>query len=343
MSLGESDMMKSDEQEIKNNLSKSAKLVDFFIEKALKNGSPDVLYKASRHLIEAGGKRLRPYLTIKSCEAVGGNPDLAIPFAAALEMLHNFTLIHDDLMDNDFMRRGIPTVHTMYGDPMAILSGDLLFAKVFEVLSRNLPQNISPSKVLSTIKITSEATVTICEGQALDIAFPDATTVTKDDYITMVGAKTSALFKACAMVGATIGGATEEQVEALGNFAWDSGIAFQITDDVLGITADEDKLGKPVGSDIREGKKTLIIIHALNHASIKDRETLLHALGSQEASHEDIENTITILKETGSIEYTRAIAEGYKQKALKTLEFLPDSQAKNDLRMILEYFVSREY
>jgi geranylgeranyl diphosphate synthase type I len=335
-------MKATQEQEIRKSLSESAKKVDQFMEKTLKDGSPEILYKASRHIIEAGGKRLRPYLTLKSCEAVGGDPELAIPFAAALEMLHNFTLIHDDLMDNDSMRRGIPTVHTKYGESMAILAGDLLFAKVYEILS-NSPQDVSPDRILSTVRITSEATVTICEGQALDIGFPDTTSVSEDEYFRMVGAKTSALFKACAMVGATIGGASEEYVKALGQFAWESGIAFQIIDDVLGITADEEKLGKPVGSDIREGKKTLIIIHALDNASPPEKKVIIHALGSDEASNEDINEAINILKDLGSINYAREVAEDYRVRALKMLDVIPDNRPKDNLRAMLDYFVDREY
>jgi geranylgeranyl diphosphate synthase type I len=335
-------MKATQEQEIRKSLSESAKKVDQFMEKTLKDGSPELLYKASRHIIEAGGKRLRPYLTLKSCEAVGGDPELAIPFAAALEMLHNFTLIHDDLMDNDSMRRGIPTVHTKYGESMAILAGDLLFAKVYEILS-NSPQDVSPDRILFTVRITSEATVTICEGQALDIGFPDTTSVSEDEYFRMVGAKTSALFKACAMVGATIGGASEEYVKALGQFAWESGIAFQIIDDVLGITADEEKLGKPVGSDIREGKKTLIIIHALDNASPPEKKVIIHALGSDEASNEDINEAINILKDLGSINYAREVAEDYRVRALKMLDVIPDNRPKDNLRAMLDYFVDREY
>jgi geranylgeranyl diphosphate synthase type I len=330
-------------QNIKDSLVENATKIDTFIDQSLREGSPRILYDAGLHIIEAGGKRLRPYLTLKSCEAVGGDPEIAIPFAAALEILHSFTLIHDDVMDNDSMRRGRPTVHTKFGEPMAILAGDLLFAKVFNIMTNSIQSGVEPNRILSAIATTAEATITICEGQALDIGFPDASSVEEEDYFTMVGSKTSALFRACAMVGATIGGASEKHAAALGDFAWDSGIAFQIIDDVLGITANEEKLGKPVGSDIREGKKTLIIIHALVNASSEERKVLMDTLGNEDASHEALNKAVITLKNLGSIDYARKMAMRYRDKALKTLETLPDSQARAELSDMLEYFVQREY
>ncbi|MCW4050594.1 MAG: polyprenyl synthetase family protein [Candidatus Bathyarchaeota archaeon] len=331
------------DQIIKRKIVENAEKVDSFIVEALKDRKPKILYEASRHLIEAGGKRLRPFLTVKACEAVGGNPADAVPFAAALEILHNFTLVHDDVMDHDNLRRGNPTVHTKYGDAMAILAGDLLFAKVYDIMAKNAPASMSPIKVLSAIRKTTNATLTLCEGQALDISFPDAGDVNSKDYILMVGAKTSALFSACAEVGATVGGASDEQIEALGRFAWDAGIAFQIVDDILGITADEKKLGKPVGSDIREGKKTLIVIHALENATPEQKKVLMSALGVEDASTESIEAAVKTLYDIGSIQSAVKVAEDYTKNALKMLDVIPDNPAKDELKSLVEYFVKRDY
>jgi len=173
--------------------------------------------------------------------------------------------------------------------------------------------------------------------------FPNAREVSEDDYIYMVGAKTSALFRACAQVGAIVGGGSTEHVEALGGFAWDAGIAFQIVDDVLGLTADEEALGKPVGSDIREGKKTLVVIHALKHAGDQQRKALLGALGVEDADEEATAAAVEALHASGSIRYALDKASGYMEAAYKKIDRLPESDAKRELRALVEYFVKRDY
>jgi len=328
---------------IEQKLAENARMINGFLERELSGQEPESLEKASLHLIEAGGKRLRPYMTIKACEAVGGRAEDAVPFAAAVEFLHNFTLVHDDVMDHDDLRRGKPTVHKVYGMPMAILAGDLLFAKVYDVIVRNRPSGMSPERLLESIDKVTEATLILCQGQALDISLPSASDVTVDDYIYMVGAKTSALFRACAQVGALVGGGSTEQVDALGSFAWDAGVAFQIEDDVLGVTADEETLGKPVGSDIREGKKTLINIHALENATEEQRKLIDRAFGVEDASPGDIEAAIETLKEVGSVAYARSVADEYITRAFKSLEAIPATPAKSELKTLVKYFVRREY
>ena len=331
------------EQEIKRKLAENAERIDEFIYGEIQGDRPVVLYEASQHLIKAGGKRLRPFLTVKACEAVGGDPMEAVPYAAALEVLHNFSLVHDDVMDHDDFRRGHPTVHKEYGVPMAILAGDLLFAKVYDIVAKHAPRNMRPADIVRCFDKITEATLTLCQGQALDMVFSDAKDVSEDEYIAMVSAKTSALFKACAEVGAIAGGAPEDQIEALGKFAWDAGIAFQIVDDILGLTADEDKLGKPVGSDVREGKKTLIVIHALTYAKKRQKETLLRTLGIEDADDDSITKAVEALSASGSIQYAKDVAKKYMDSAYVMLDKLPDSAAKNDLRILVDYFVNREY
>ncbi len=328
---------------IEQKLAENANMINGFLERELSGQEPESLGKASLHLIEAGGKRLRPYMTVKACEAVGGRAEDAVPFAAAVEFLHNFTLVHDDVMDRDDLRRGKPTVHKVYGMPMAILAGDLLFAKVYDVMVRNRPAGMSPERLIESMGRITEATLKLCLGQALDISFPSASDVSVDDYIRMVGAKTSALFRACAQVGALAGGGSDDQVDALGSFAWDAGVAFQIEDDVLGVTAEEETLGKPVGSDLREGKKTLINIHALENATEEQSKLLHKAYGVEDASREDIEAAVKTLEEVGSIAYARSVADEYVTRAFESLDALPDTPAKDELKALVEYFVKREY
>jgi geranylgeranyl diphosphate synthase type I len=328
---------------IKKKLVDSAKPVDVFINEILTPRKPEVLYDASRHLVLAGGKRLRPFLTLKACEAVGGNPKDAIPFAAALEILHNFTLVHDDVMDNDPVRRGASTVHIMWGVPIAICAGDLLFAKVFEAMTVYAPKNMSAKRVNLCITKVTEATIELCEGQVLDVSFPNTSDVSEEDYIAMVGGKTGALFKACAEVGAIVGGGKTRQVKALGKFAWNAGIAFQLIDDYLGIIGDEKKMGKPVGSDIREGKKTLIMIHALRKAKPKQKEQIFTVLGNHSATRQEINEINRLLRDIGSVDYALKKADKYIVTSKKHLDALPDSGAKKDLFALINYFTNRKY
>jgi geranylgeranyl diphosphate synthase type I len=324
-------------------LAENARMINGYLERELTGQEPEPLGKASLHLIEAGGKRLRPYMTVKACEAVGGRAEDAVPFAAAVEFLHNFTLVHDDVMDHDDLRRGKPTVHKVYGMPMAILAGDLLFAKVYDVTLKNRPPGMPPGRLVESLAKITEASIILCQGQALDIGFPSASDVSLDDYIEMVGAKTSALFKVCAQVGALAGGGSDEQVDALGGFAWDAGVAFQIEDDVLGVTAEEETLGKPVGSDLREGKKTLINIHALENATEEQRKRICKAFGVEDASQKNIEAAVETLKEVGSIAYARDVADEYVARAFRSMDAIPDTPAKEELKALVEYFVKREY
>jgi geranylgeranyl diphosphate synthase type I len=328
---------------LKKKLVESAKPVDAFIDEILTPRKPETLYEASRHFVLTGGKRLRPFLTLKACEAVGGDPTPAIPYAAAFEILHNFTLVHDDVMDNDPTRRGAPTVHTKWGVPMAICAGDLLFAKVFEAMVVYAPKNLSAKRVIACIAKATEATIELCEGQVLDVSFPNTKDVSEEDYIAMVGGKTSALFRACAEVGAIVGGGKTRQVHALGRFAWDAGIAFQIMDDYLGATADEKTLGKPVGSDIREGKKTIIMIHALRKSKPKQRELILAVLGNHSASKQEIDDVNKLLVDIGSVDYALKKGDKYVASAKKHLNKLPDSVAKSDLFALIDYFTDRKY
>jgi geranylgeranyl diphosphate synthase type I len=191
--------------------------------------------------------------------------------------------------------------------------------------------------------MVTEATILLCEGQALDLSYPSTTDVVEEDYIFMVGGKTSALFKACAQVGAIVGGATTKQIESLGKFAWDAGISFQLVDDILGVTADENKLGKPIGSDLREGKKTLIIIHALKNANSTQRELITKVLGNHNATKKDIERIILILKDVGSIDYAIKKAERYTKNSISQLDMFTDSYAKSELQTLVKYFTFREY
>ena len=326
-------------------LVETADKVNSFIKEVVElEREPALLYRAARHIIDAGGKRLRPFLVLKSCKLVGGREEDAIPTAAALELLHTFTLIHDDIMDEDEKRRGLPTVHTKWGVPTAIVSGDLLFAKVFETITKHTDlEHVSPKRILQVLRNISDATVTICEGQTLDMMFEYKRTISEKEYFEMIQAKTAALFETSAKCGGILGGAKESQVALLGKYGHCAGIAFQLIDDILGLTANEKALGKPVGSDIREGKRTLIIVHALKHASKSQRKKILENLGNRSSSPTQTKEIVGLVTSLGSIKYAEDKAKEYIEESKKALANFPDTEEREALINLADLIFARKY
>ena len=305
---------------------------------------PEVLARATRHLLEAGGKRLRPCLALTACEAVGGKSEDAIEAAAALELLHNFTLIHDDIMDQDAFRRNVRTVHVLWGVPVAVISGDALFAKVFEAVSANAKRlGLEGARVVELFDTLSKASFEICRGQVLDMLFERRADVSEAEYMHMISGKTGALLEASTKVGALLGKGEPKQVRALAEYGGLIGLAFQMQDDVLGVTGDQEKFGKPIGSDVREGKRTLIVIRTLATASQEDKSTLLRALGKHDASEAELKAAIDVLKRTGAIDYVTERARGLVAQAKSKLKVLPDSKAREVLSELADFIIKREF
>ncbi|ALU12085.1 geranylgeranyl pyrophosphate synthase [Ignicoccus islandicus DSM 13165] len=304
-------------------------------------GSPDILYKAAQHLPKAGGKRLRPALVILVSKALGGTLENAIYPALSIELMHNFTLVHDDIMDRDEKRRGIPTVHVIYGEPMAILAGDLLYAKSYEAL---LKSRLAPDILKKMTEVLTWAAVTLAEGQALDMTFEERWDVSEEEYMEMINKKTGSLFAASAMLGGLAANRADlqEQLKELGS---KMGVAFQIRDDLLSLIGDESKTGKSKYNDLREGKKTLIVIKALERASSTQLETLKNILGKKDASLDELERAFRILEETGALEYAQRKAEELAERAISIVKSLPvvDEDARNILIELIEFGIKREY
>ncbi len=326
-------------------IAETAEKVNRFIEKVVDlEDEPTLLYRAARHIVDAGGKRLRPFTVLKSCKLVGGREEDAIPTAAALELLHTFTLLHDDIMDQDEKRRGVPTVHNQWGVPIAIVAGDLLFAKVYETITKFTdPKQVAPKRILQVLKEVSEATITICEGQTRDMMFESKETISEDEYFEMIQAKTAALFETSARCGGILGGANKSQVKRLGEYGRYAGVAFQVIDDILGLIADEKILKKPVGSDIREGKRTLIVVHALEKASKNQRKRILETLGNQSASPERIRETIELIDSLGAIDHAKEVAEEYIERAKEALAGFPASEDREDLISLSDLIFARKH
>ena len=300
---------------------------------------PKALAEATRWYPEAGGKRLRPIIAMLACEAAGGQPEDAIPVALAVELVHSFSLVHDDIMDRDDLRRGRPTVHRKWDEATAILAGDVLFALAFEVLAR-LP---APAHA-EAVRILSSTVRDLCEGQALDIAFESQEHVTPAEYLHMIGGKTARLFDASGRAGALCApGAPAPAVAALGRYGDALGLAFQITDDLLDLEADSKQIGKPWGSDIRAGKRTLMVLDALESADDAQRKRLLHALGEVDASDDDVRAAIAALEACGAMQRAREQRDAHVARAAHALEDLAPSDARNQLAALNQWARTRTF
>lgn len=224
--------------------------------------SPEGLYEPIAYGLSNGGKLLRPALLLASCEAVGGDAEKALSQAAAIEMYHNFTLFHDDVMDRADLRRGKPTVCAKWDDNTAILSGDTLLTLAVE----KVVENVEPQKAVELLRIFNRAAIEVYEGQQYDMMFENRDNVGIDDYVNMIRLKTSVLLGAACKIGAVMGNADSSRSQALYDFAMNLGIAFQLQDDMLDVYGDPKVFGKAIGGDILNNKKTFLLINAINLA-----------------------------------------------------------------------------
>ena len=320
-----------------NQIEKNAKIVNKYLNSKLK-GNPKKLYDAAEHLISHGGKRLRPYMVMKSCQILDGKISHAMPAAGAVEMVHNFTLVHDDIMDNDEMRHGVPTVHKKFGMPIAILAGDVLFSKAYQVISKSKLSANSTNQLVSRL---AKACVDVCEGQLLDVKMAEERKIpTQSEYITMIGKKTAALFDVSCAMGAICATQKIKDISNLSSFGRNLGIAFQITDDLIGVMGDPKITKKPVGNDLREGKKSLPILMAIKLAKGKDKKIILKAFGNSKATKKNLNDAVNVIHSLGIEENVRNQALTYAEKAEKSLARYSGS-AKNELVTLLDFVVKR--
>jgi len=323
---------------VKVKLAEKAKDVEKALHDYLVIREPKKLYEAMAHIPLAGGKRLRPVMAQLTCEMVGGDGKKAIPFAASLEVIHNFTLVHDDVMDDDDLRHGVAACHTVFGLPTAILAGDSLFAYAFEMIAES---NIDDEIKSELVRHTAYTVRRIAEGQQMDINFEEEETVNPELYLEMIRLKTSILFGSAAYGGALIGGKEIEEANELRQMAIWVGLGFQIWDDYLDATAPAEVLGKPSGSDIRQGKRTLLVIEALNRTNDKERNKLIEILDNNNNTDDDVKRAVEIMSNCGALENCRKQALGYLNGAKKTIVKYPKSDARTLLEELLEYMVTR--
>ena len=319
--------------ELPSYLESVAKTIDHMVDRYFVDKTGD-LNKASAHLLAAGGKRLRPAVVLLAADAVRpGSSDDILHAALALEVTHTFTLVHDDIMDDDKLRRGAPTVHTKWDMPTGILAGDVLYARAFEHLCMATATDAAKVRAVTML---AKACDEICAGQHMDMSFENRTDVTEGEYLEMVRKKTGVLYAAAAGIGAILGGGNGVQAKALYNFGLNTGIAFQIQDDLIDLLTPAETSGKDQASDLREGKQTLLMIRA--------REKGLDLKKYQkDLTPEDITAAIRELTETGVIDEVKGIAAGLVADSNRHLGVLPASKERQLLMDIGAYFVTRSY
>jgi geranylgeranyl diphosphate synthase type II len=298
--------------------------------------APASLYQPGEYFLSIGGKRIRPILCVLGNELFSEITEDAWSLATAIELFHNFTLIHDDMMDAAALRRGMQTVHTKYGDNTALLTCEVMLIRAYEKL-----QNINPAylpKILSLFNTTARE---VCEGQQLDMDFEKIPSVTLDAYIQMITLKTSVLLAASLEMGAILGGATPGNCKHLYEFGKNLGIAFQIQDDYLDAFGDPEKFGKEVGGDIRQNKKTFLLLHALEVATPDQRaklDTLLASTGPDK-----VPKVLELFKACNVDAWAIELKEKYLQMALANLEDIAvTSTRKSALLALANYLMQRE-
>ena len=277
-------------------------LIDLNLRDFLKSNVPPELYDPCTYLPMAGGKRLRPLLAMMCC----GDEKKALPLAVSLEILHNFTLLHDDIMDKDPLRRGIKTAHNEYGEPLAILAGDTLFALAFENVSRSYEAKM----VSRIIREMSNMTVEICHGQALDMLFEERRDLREEDYLTMVYKKTAIFFEKAALCGGIAGEACDKDLNRLADMGKNLGIGFQIWDDLLDLVGDENRIGKMVGSDIRRRKRTLIAIKAS-----RSDPRIASMLEERDMDAKKLGVIMELINSSGAIDAVKSMARNFFKEA----------------------------
>lgn len=293
---------------------------------------------------QRGGKHLRPVLCLLSCEAVGGDARRALPAAAAVELFHNFSLVHDDVEDRSDQRRGRPTVRAVWGDGLAVNAGDAMLVLSELALLRATSHGVDPSLVLTLIRVMNRAFLAVAEGQHLDLSLEGNPDVTREQYEAIVQRKTAALIGAAAHLGALSGGARSERAEHFRRFGSALGVAFQIQDDILGIWGDPTEVGKGQAGDVYGRKVTLPVIIALERANPRVAVRIRRVYRSGSITAEDVEEIIQHLSDLGGRE--AAEAEVQREVALATEELekaQPESGAATDLWIVAQSLIGRTF
>ncbi len=298
--------------------------------------SPATLYNPLEEFLSNSGKRIRPVLCLMGNELFGEISDDAYHLAAAVELFHNFSLVHDDIMDKAPLRRGKPTVHSAHGESTALLGGDVMMVVAYDYINK-----VNAKYIKDVIRLFNQTAKEVCEGQQLDMDFEKLDLVSMDDYLHMISQKTSVLLAASLQLGAIVGGASDNNQQHIYSFGKNLGIAFQIQDDYLDAFGDPEKFGKQVGGDIKSNKKTFLMIHALATAN-SDELDLLNQLMRENPS-DKVEKVLDIFKACGIDKWANELKESYLQKALSDLDEIAVSKVRKEpLMQLANYLISRD-
>ncbi len=285
------------------------------------------------HLVAAGGKRLRPLLTLAAARLCGYEGIRHIRLAACVEFIHTATLLHDDVVDESQLRRGLASANAVFGNTASVLVGDFLFARAFQLMVED--------GNLRVLEILSAAAATIAEGEVLQLETQNDLSTPVSRYLEVIGGKTAALFAAACEVGAVVAERPAEEAHALREYGVDLGMAFQLVDDALDYTADQATLGKTVGDDFREGKITLPVLAAYAKGDAEERAFWVRTIEASEQRPTDLERAMTLIGARGAIEATLDRAAGFAAAAQRALAPFPDSEARRALAAVADYTVSR--
>ncbi len=289
-------------------------------------------------------KCLRPSLCLTACEALGGDTNQALPVAAAVELVHNFSLIHDDIEDGDVIRHHRPTLWHAYGRQPAVFAGVALWSIANQTLDRALDAGLPPERVLQAQRVLNDACIEMIEGQHQDISFEERDDVTLTEYIGMIGRKSGALLGASLRLGALVAGCDDEEQERFYTFGRELGIAFQIRDDLLGIWGEGSATGKPVGADIARKKKSLPVVHAFQQVVGPDHEVLTEAYSKPQMDDNDINEVLSILQRWNCRYFAQGLAEDHRSRAMGVLSRTPISpDARRSFDDLMSFVLERDY
>lgn len=303
-----------------------------YLEGSLFENEPKELYSPINYILQIGGKRLRPAVTLLSCYLFKGYYNHALPAALAVEVFHNFTLVHDDIMDNAPLRRGMPTVHEKYSVNTGILSGDVMLVHAFDLLLKLEDQK----HFKKMLEVFTKLAVEVCEGQQMDMNFEGLQEVNIDEYLRMIELKTSVLVAGAMKIGALLGDADFDDAEAVYQFGRNLGISFQLQDDLLDTYGDPEKFGKKVGGDIVQNKKTFLYLKAMELADQNQKTRLIELYQPNQLNEKaKIEEVVDIFNQLNIKKETELKKEEYKNKAFSYLENL---KVENERKKLLENF-----
>jgi geranylgeranyl diphosphate synthase type II len=310
--------------------------VESYLENYRHPVSPVNLYEPLVYFLGLGGKRLRPVLTLIAAELGGKSADEALHAAVSIELFHNFSLIHDDIMDNAPIRRGLPTVHEKWNSNIAILSGDVLLVKAYELISKQNKEHIP-----DLYQLFNKTAIEVCEGQQMDMDFEIREDVTIEEYIAMIRLKTSVLLGCALEFGFLISNQSVENRKNIYDFGVNLGIAFQIQDDILDLYGDPDKVGKQVGGDVRANKKTLLYLTAEKICKNLNNNKL-NILKETKDLDKKVQETSAFYKEIGVLEETQKYLNFYYDSAMKSLELVEVNSSKDNLHQMVNYLFNRQ-